>query len=79
MQDLPTGGRTPLAHGIYLALETLETERRKDRDVLPAAGLAHRRAGQHNLGRRRIPIRTRAGRRSEPTGAAGSRRPRSRR
>jgi len=35
LRDLPTGGRTPLAHGIYLALETLETERRKDRDTLP--------------------------------------------
>ena len=39
LQDLPTGGRTPLAHGIYLALETLETERRKDRDVLPLLAL----------------------------------------
>lgn len=39
LQDLPTGGRTPLAHGIYLALETLELERRKDRDVLPLLAL----------------------------------------
>ena len=39
LQDLPTGGRTPLAHGIYLALETLETERRKDRDTLPLLAL----------------------------------------
>ena len=39
LQDLPTGGRTPLAHGIYLALETLETERRKDREVLPLLAL----------------------------------------
>ena len=35
LQEMPTGGRTPLAQGIYLALETLETERRKDRNVLP--------------------------------------------
>ena len=35
LQDLPTGGRTPLASGLYLALETLERERLKDRDVLP--------------------------------------------
>ena len=35
LQDLPTGGRTPLSKGLYLALETLETERLKDRNVLP--------------------------------------------
>ncbi len=35
LQDLPTGGRTPLSRGLYLALETLETERMKDRNVLP--------------------------------------------
>ena len=35
LQDLPTGGRTPLSRGLYLALETLETERLKDRNVLP--------------------------------------------
>ena len=35
LQDMPTGGRTPLASGIYLAMETLERERLKDRDVLP--------------------------------------------
>ena len=35
LQELPTGGRTPLSRGLYLALETLETERLKDRDVLP--------------------------------------------
>ena len=35
LQELPTGGRTPLSRGLYLALETLETERRKDRDALP--------------------------------------------
>ncbi len=35
LQDLPTGGRTPLSRGLYLALEALETERLKDRDVLP--------------------------------------------
>ena len=35
LQDLPTGGRTPLSRGLYVALETLETERMKDRNVLP--------------------------------------------
>ncbi len=34
LQEMPTGGRTPLARAIYLAMETLETERLKDRDVL---------------------------------------------
>lgn len=35
LQDMPTGGRTPLSRGLYVALETLETERMKDRNVLP--------------------------------------------
>ena len=35
LQDLPTGGRTPLSRGLYLALETLETERLRDRNLLP--------------------------------------------
>ena len=35
LQDMPTGGRTPLSRGLHLTLETLETERLKDRDVLP--------------------------------------------
>ena len=35
LQDLPTGGRTPLSRGLYVALEVLETERLKDRNVLP--------------------------------------------
>ena len=35
LQEMPTGGRTPLARALYVALETLETERLKDRDVLP--------------------------------------------
>jgi magnesium chelatase subunit D len=35
LRDLPTGGRTPLGHGLYLALDVIERERLKDRDVLP--------------------------------------------
>lgn len=35
LQDLPTGGRTPLSRGLYAALELLETERLKDRETLP--------------------------------------------
>ena len=35
LQEMPTGGRTPLSRGLYLALEVLETERLKDRETLP--------------------------------------------
>ena len=35
LQEMPTGGRTPLARALNVAMETLETERLKDRDVLP--------------------------------------------
>jgi len=35
LQDMPTGGRTPLSAGLFKALEIIEFERMKDRDVLP--------------------------------------------
>ena len=35
LQEMPTGGRTPLSRGIHLALDIIETERMKDRNVLP--------------------------------------------
>ena len=35
LQEMPTGGRTPLSRGLYLALDVIETEKMKDRDVLP--------------------------------------------
>lgn len=35
LQEMPTGGRTPLSRGMYLAWEVLETERLRDRDTLP--------------------------------------------
>ena len=35
LQELPTGGRTPLSSGLCLALEVIETERLKDKKVLP--------------------------------------------
>ena len=35
LQEMPTGGRTPLSRGLSLALEVLEQERLKDRQVLP--------------------------------------------
>ncbi len=33
--EMPTGGRTPLSRGLLLALEVVETEKLKDRNVLP--------------------------------------------
>jgi magnesium chelatase subunit D len=35
LQEMPTGGRTPLSAGLFKALEVIETERIKDRDVMP--------------------------------------------
>ncbi len=35
LQDMPTGGRTPLTQGLLKALEIVEAETMKDRDVLP--------------------------------------------
>jgi magnesium chelatase subunit D len=35
LQEMPTGGRTPLSAGLFKAMEVIETERIKDRDVLP--------------------------------------------
>jgi magnesium chelatase subunit D len=35
LAEMPTGGRTPLSAGLFKALEVIETERIKDRDVLP--------------------------------------------
>lgn len=35
LADMPTGGRTPLSQGLSLALQVIETERLKDREVLP--------------------------------------------
>ena len=35
LQNMPTGGRTPLSAGLFKALEIIDTERIKDRDVLP--------------------------------------------
>ena len=35
LHEMPTGGRTPLSRGLLLAMEVIETERQKDRNVLP--------------------------------------------
>ncbi|PKB65841.1 MAG: hypothetical protein BZY81_09080 [SAR202 cluster bacterium Io17-Chloro-G4] len=35
LAEMPTGGRTPLGQGLYMALQLIETERLKDQDVVP--------------------------------------------
>ena len=35
LHEMPTGGRTPLSRGLLLAMEVVEAERQKDRNVLP--------------------------------------------
>ena len=35
LREMPTGGRTPLSRGLLMALEVVEAERMKDRNVLP--------------------------------------------
>jgi len=35
LREMPTGGRTPLARALYLALDVIEGERLKNREVLP--------------------------------------------
>ncbi len=35
LQEMPTGGRTPLSRGLLLAMEVIEAEKLKDRNVLP--------------------------------------------
>ena len=35
LSEMPTGGRTPLSRGLLMAMEVIEAERRKDRNVLP--------------------------------------------
>ena len=35
LQNLPTGGRTPLAQGLLLAWQTIKTQMTKDEDTIP--------------------------------------------
>ena len=35
LRDMPTGGRTPLSHGLVTALQVIESEKMKDRKALP--------------------------------------------
>ena len=35
LQEMPTGGRTPLSRGLLLGMEVIEAEKQKDRNVLP--------------------------------------------
>ena len=50
LQEMPTGGRTPLSAGLFKALEVIETERIKDRDVLPLLVLLSDGRGNVSLG-----------------------------
>ncbi|MCH8987952.1 MAG: putative cobaltochelatase [Chloroflexi bacterium] len=50
LQEMPTGGRTPLSAGLFKALEVIETERIKDRDVLPLVVLLSDGRGNVALG-----------------------------
>ena len=50
LQDMPTGGRTPLSAGLFKALEIIETERIKDRDGLPVLVLLSDGRGNVALG-----------------------------
>jgi magnesium chelatase subunit D len=35
LKELPTGGATPLAHGIKASLQVLDAERKRDQDIVP--------------------------------------------
>ena len=35
LSEMPTGGRTPLSRGLLLAMEVIEAEKQKDRNLLP--------------------------------------------
>ena len=35
LSEMPTGGRTPLSRGLLLAMQVIEAEKQKDRNVLP--------------------------------------------
>ena len=48
LSDLPTGGRTPLASGMLKALEVLQREKTKKRDILPMMMLIS--DGRANIG-----------------------------
>ena len=50
LAEMPTGGRTPLSAGLFKALEVIETERIKDRDVLPLVVLLSDGRGNVALG-----------------------------
>ncbi len=35
LNEMPTGGRTPLSHGLFMALQVVEAEKMKERNVIP--------------------------------------------
>jgi magnesium chelatase subunit D len=67
---MPTGGRTPLARGLYLALEVLEMELMKDREVLPLLVLLS--DGRANVGLQTTPGAGGAGNPTEEARAVAS-------
>ena len=61
LSEMPTGGRTPLSRGLLLAMEVIETEKQKDRNVLPllvvlSDGRANVAMGTSNAGSERTPL-----------------------
>ena len=51
LADMPTGGRTPLSRGLYLALQVFEAERLKDPEFLPLMVLLSDGRANVSLGR----------------------------
>ena len=61
LSEMPTGGRTPLSRGLLLAMEVIEAEKQKDRNVLPllvvlSDGRANVAMGTPNAGSERTPL-----------------------
>ena len=61
LSEMPTGGRTPLSRGLLLAMEVIETEKQKDRNVLPllvvlSDGRANVAMGTSNAGSEHTPL-----------------------
>ena len=61
LSEMPTGGRTPLSRGLLLAMEVIEAEKQKDRNVLPllvvlSDGRANVAMGTSDAGSERTPL-----------------------
>ena len=51
LREMPTGGRTPLSRGLYMALDVIESEKMKNHDVFADAGASLRRSRQRRYRR----------------------------